>query len=204
VLGRAALQSFVAERARTLSLRGATATFLRTTETAERIAEEWVLSLRDSTGAPVELPVALVGDRAAGEQLIELRIYFVAWPFVGGPRLRPALLADRSPPLRDVMARYQRALHEGALDDVVACFEPDGVFREPSGTHVFRGREALRHNYAGLFAAGGGIPLEHCSATDDGVCCAVEYNVVRWGHAALPPQAGVGVYERGPVTAHAE
>jgi limonene-1,2-epoxide hydrolase len=34
--------------------------------------------------------------------------------------------------------------------------------------------------------------------TDDGVRCAVEYNCVRWGSRDLPPQAGIGVYERGP------
>ncbi len=28
--------------------------------------------------------------------------------------------------------------------------------------------------------------------------CAVEYNCVRWGSHDLLPQAGVGVYERGP------
>ena len=33
--------------------------------------------------------------------------------------------------------------------------------------------------------------------TDDGVRCAVEYNCVRWGIHDLPPQAGLGVYERG-------
>ena len=48
-----------------------------------------------------------------------------------------------------------------------------------------------------LFANGGGIPLGHCSATDDGARCAVEYNLTRWGRTALPPQAGVAVYERG-------
>jgi hypothetical protein len=34
--------------------------------------------------------------------------------------------------------------------------------------------------------------------TDDGVRCAVEYNVVRWGSHDLPPQAGIAVYERSP------
>ena len=33
--------------------------------------------------------------------------------------------------------------------------------------------------------------------TDDGVRCALEYNLVRWGSHDLPPQAGLGVYERG-------
>ena len=34
--------------------------------------------------------------------------------------------------------------------------------------------------------------------TDDGVRCALEYDCVRWGRHDLSPQAGIGVYERGP------
>jgi hypothetical protein len=48
-----------------------------------------------------------------------------------------------------------------------------------------------------MFANGGGIGLEHCTLTDDGVRCAIEYNCVRWGITEIPPQAGVAVYERG-------
>jgi hypothetical protein len=52
--------------------------------------------------------------------------------------------------------------------------------------------------FYGSILAEGGIGLEHCSMTDDGTRCAIEYNAVRWGTTALPPQAGVAVYERGP------
>lgn len=34
--------------------------------------------------------------------------------------------------------------------------------------------------------------------TDDERACGLEYNVVRWGEAELPPQAGFAVYVRGP------
>jgi hypothetical protein len=47
-------------------------------------------------------------------------------------------------------------------------------------------------------AGGGGIDLQYCAVTDDGVRCALEYNLVRWGRYDVPPQAGLGVYERGP------
>jgi hypothetical protein len=49
-----------------------------------------------------------------------------------------------------------------------------------------------------MFSNGGGIALEHCTATDDGTACALEYSCVGWGRTALPPQAGVAVYQRGP------
>ena len=48
-----------------------------------------------------------------------------------------------------------------------------------------------------FFSKGGGIILEHCSVTEDGVRTALEFNAVRWGGVDLPPQAGVAVYERG-------
>ena len=64
--------------------------------------------------------------------------------------------------------------------------------------HVHHGPEGLRHFYRWLFSNQGGIPLEHCSVTDDGRVCALEYNVPRWGQTELlPPEAGIAVYVRG-------
>jgi hypothetical protein len=51
--------------------------------------------------------------------------------------------------------------------------------------------------YELFFSNGGGIALEHCAVTDDGRSCALEYNVVGWGRAALPPEAELAVYVRG-------
>ena len=81
----------------------------------------------------------------------------------------------------------------------MGTFAPDGYYREPIGpplTH--RGTAELRSFFTGRFGAGGGIGLQHCAVTDDGVRCVLEYNCVRWGRQDLLPQAGLGVYERGP------
>ena len=58
-------------------------------------------------------------------------------------------------------------------------------------------RDAIR-KISTMMLADGGIGLAFCTATDDGTACAIEYNAVRWGRAALAPQAGVAVYVRGP------
>jgi hypothetical protein len=98
----------------------------------------------------------------------------------------------------DIVCEYQRALAAGDVKAIVAAFEPDGYAREPAGdAHVHRGPGGLRDFNDWLFSNGGGIPLEHCSVTDDGCTCAVENNVTRWGSTELAPQAGVAVYERG-------
>ena len=97
------------------------------------------------------------------------------------------------------MGRYLAALDAGDAEAIVRTFAPDGCFREPIGPHyAHRGTSELRSFFTMCFSAGGGIGLEYCTVTDDGVRCALEYNCVRWGSHDLPPQAGIGVYERGP------
>jgi SnoaL-like domain len=98
----------------------------------------------------------------------------------------------------DVVGRYQDALEAGEAEAIVATFEPDGYYREPaSALRTYRGARELGPFFARRFSAGG-IGLEHCAVTDDGVRCALEYNCVRWGGHDLTPQAGMAVYERSP------
>ncbi|HEY5389408.1 MAG TPA: nuclear transport factor 2 family protein, partial [Solirubrobacteraceae bacterium] len=160
--------------------------------------EEVVLEL-DTDAGRIALPHAMVADHDPRGRLTELRIYFSNCPLTGRHANRAPLLR-RDPDVResDVVGEYQRALAAGDLDAIVAAFEADGYAREPAGgEHFHRGRDGLRAFYERLFSAGGGIPLEHCTATDDGRACALEYNVVRWGANELPPQAGMAVYLRG-------
>ncbi len=175
-----------------------------TVEHVEHVAEERrgfgevVLHLDGETG-PVDLPVAEVADREPDKRINELRIYYSSRPLTGRHANRPPVLQP-DPKLRepDILADYQRALAAGDVDAIVAAFEPDGYAREPAGgQHIHRGPDGLRAFYEHLFSNDGGIPLEHCSVTDDGRACALEYNVVRWGKTELPPQAGVAVYVRG-------
>ncbi len=63
--------------------------------------------------------------------------------------------------------------------------------------YLHHGTEALRELYAHMFANSGGIGLEHCTLTDAGVRCAIEFNCGGWVASDIPRQAGVAVYERG-------
>ena len=169
------------------------------TRTQPRTVEEVVLHLLADDGSRVELPVAIVSDRNPERTIKMIRVYHSMWPLTGEHAVRPPLLpADPDLHAEGVVGDYQRALAEGDLQGIVSTFEPDGYAREPSGgAYLHRGVEGLRTLYEHMFANGGGIPLEHCTVTDDGVRCAVEYNCVRWGVMEIPPQAGVAVYERG-------
>jgi hypothetical protein len=159
--------------------------------------EEVVVHL-DGKNGRVALPLAIVVDHRKG-RMGEVRIYFSSWALTGRHENRPPLLQPNSEvPLPDVVGEYQRALAAGDVDAIVSTFEADAYAREPAGgEHVHTGRDGLRAFYEWLFSNGGGIPLEHCTVTDNGRVCALEYNVVRWGRTDLPPQAGVAVYVRG-------
>jgi hypothetical protein len=199
VKGTRAFEAFVSETHSWLKQHNASVADVEHVIAERHGFEEVVLHLDGQTGR-VEVPVAIVADRRSDGRIEELRIYFSNWPFDGRHVNRPPLL-QRDPQLRvaDVVGDYQRALAAGDVDAIAASFEADGYAREPTGgRHIHRGPDGLRSFYEQLFSNGGGIPLEHCAAIDDGRVCVLEYNVVRWGRTELPPQAGVAAYTRGP------
>jgi hypothetical protein len=199
VEGARELRAFVSGTADWLRERDAVVENVALTRTPTRTVEEVVLHLLSDDGARVELPVAIVTDRNPERTLKTIRVYHSMWPLTGGHRVRePLLPRDPNIVVPDAVGEYQRALAAGDLEAVLATYEEDAYAREPSGgEYVYRGKEKLREVYSAQFANGGGIPLEHCTVTDDGVRCAIEYNCVRWGVTELSPQAGVAVYERG-------
>jgi hypothetical protein len=197
--GTRELRAFVNGTAGWLRERDAVVENVALTLTPTRTVEEVALHLLADNGVRVELPVAIVSDRNPDRALKAVRVYHSLWPLTGAHRVRsPLLPANPGLHAEGAPGDYQRALAEGDLAGTVGSFEPDGYAREPSGgAYLHRGAEGLRELYAYMFANGGGIPLEHCTLTDDGVRCSIEYNCVRWGVTKIPPQAGVAVYERG-------
>lgn len=146
------------------------------------------------------LPVAVVVDPDPDRHSVWVRTYHSQWPLLGRHVVRPPLLPqDPAVTESDVVGEYQAALAAGDADRITATFEPDGCFREPAGPQFRRcGTAVLQEFFELFFSKGGGIVLEHCTATEDGVRTVLEFNAVRWGGVDLPAQAGVAVYERGP------
>jgi hypothetical protein len=145
----------------------------------------------------VAWPVAVVAE-STDDRSVVFRTYCSQWPVDGRRHLRPPILKPTAASPGDVIGRYQAALEAGDVEAIVGAFAPDGYLREPIGPHsAHRGTGELRSFFTGMFSEGG-IGLEYCAVTDDGVRCALEYNCVRWGSHDVPPQAGISVFERGP------
>jgi len=190
-------ERFAAERRAWLEQRMARVEPLRTTRNAQRTVSENLLHLHLAQGF-VALPVAVVGEHGQPGWLKAVRVYHSLWPLFGEHRVRPAILKpDPDRQLTDVVAEYQHALAVGDVDAIVNTFESDGYFREPAGgDYIYEGLDRLRDFMSQILSAGG-ITLEHCTVTDDGTACAIEFNAVAFGPRPLVSQAGVAVYERG-------
>ena len=171
---------------------------IRTTRNDQRTVFECLLHLHLPT-KEFALPLAVVGQHAIGSYRLQaVRLYHSLWPLFDRHRVRPPLLPlDPSIRLSDVILAYQDALAQGDIPAILAAFEPDGYFREPAGAdYVYHGHAKLLEFMTHLLH-NGGITLQHCTATDDGVACAIEFNAVHFGQHELQPQAGVAVYQRG-------
>jgi ketosteroid isomerase-like protein len=167
------------------------------TVVASRAVVELLVHMSFDDGHELAWPIAVVAE-SPDDQSVVFRTYCRPWPLDGPRRVRPPILGPAIVDTPDVVGRYLTALDAGDVEAVVKTFAPDGYYREPIGTDTaHRGSTGLRSFFAERFSAGGGIGIERCAVTDDGVRCAVEYNCLRWGRHDLPPQAGIEVYERG-------
>ena len=197
VRGHKQLRRFVSQNHSWLAERHARIQTVAATVAGGRAVVEMLAHLY-ADGRELAWPIAVVAE-SPDEESVVFRTYCSQWPVDGRRHLRPAVLEPGPARLGDVVGRYEAALEAGDTDAVVSTFAPDGYFREPIGPHyAHRGLAELRSFFTMCFSAGGGIGLQNCAVTDDGVRCALEYNCVRWGSHDLAPQAGIGVFERGP------
>jgi ketosteroid isomerase-like protein len=200
VRGHRPLHEFVSRNMAWLSQHHARIETVAATVAGDRAVVELLahLTVDGQGGQETAWPVAVVAE-TPDDRSVVFRTYCSQWPVDGRRHLRPPVLEPVGPEPGDVVGRYQAALAAGDTEAIVGTFGPDGYYREPIGTHpAHRGPDELRSFFTQQFSAGGGIGLRSCAVTDDGGRCALEYNCVRWGSHDLTPQAGLGVYERGP------
>jgi hypothetical protein len=197
IRGHKQLREFVSHSGSWLAERHARTETVASTSADGRAVVELLAHLIHN-GRELAWPVAVVAE-SPGDSSVVFRTYYSQWPITGRHHVRHPILKPGQAHPGDVVGRYQAALDAGDAEAIVQTFEADGYFREPSGPqYVHRDTGELRSFFTMFFSAGGGIGLQHCTVTDDGVRCALEYNCVRWGIHDLPSQAGIGIYERGP------
>jgi len=197
IRGHRHLRQFVKENQVWQARRHIRTEIVASTMVSGRAVVELLVHL-DQDGGRLAWPVATVAE-SPDDSSVVFRTYCSQWPVEGRRPVRPPILEPGPVHPGDVVARYQAALDAGDTEAIVNTFEPDGYYNEPIGWHhSHRGAGELRSFFTACFSAGGGIGLQPCALTDDGVRCALEYNCVRWGSHDLPPQAGIGIYERGP------
>jgi limonene-1,2-epoxide hydrolase len=196
IRGHKQLRRFVVQNQAWLAERHAQIETVAATCAGGRAVVELLAHLDDDE-QDIAWPVAVVAE-SPDDRSVVFRTYCSQWPVDGRRHLRSPILKPTAARPGDVIGRYQAALEAGDTEAIVNTFAPDGYFREPIGPHpTHRGTRELRSFFTSTFSAGG-IGLQYCAVTDDGVRCALEYNCVRWGSHDLPPQAGISVYERGP------
>jgi hypothetical protein len=197
IRGRRRLRRFISDNHAWFAAHDARIETVATTYAGGRAVLELLAHLRGDDGEPVTWPVAVVAE-SSDDLSIVFRTYCSQWPVERRRPVRPAILPPGDEHPGDVIAGFQAALDTGDVDAIVNSFGPDGYYREPIGPHLdHRGATELRAFFTDRLR-NGGIGVQHCAVTDDGVRCALEYNAVRWGSDTLAPQAGLGIYERGP------
>jgi ketosteroid isomerase-like protein len=196
VRGHEQLRRFVRQNQAWLSERRARIETVAATCVGGRAVVELLAHLADD-GRELVWPVAVVAE-SPDDRSVVFRTYCSQWPVDGRRHLRPPILTPGAARPGDVVGRYQEALKAGDAEAIVKTFAADGYFRDPIGPHCTHSGTRELHSYFTRCFSAGGIGLQNCAVTDDGVRCALEYNCVRWGNHDLQPQAGIGVYERGP------
>jgi hypothetical protein len=197
VRGHRHLRRFIRESQSLLADRNARTETVASTVVGVRAVVELLVHLA-GVGGEVSWPVAVVAE-SPDDQSVVFRSYFSHVPVEGQHEVRAPVLEAGNVHPGDVVGRFQAAFDTGDTDAIVSTFAANGYLREPIGPlYTHRGAPELRSFFNRCFSAGGGIGLQHCAVTDDGLRCALEYNCVRWGSHDLAPQAGIGVYERGP------
>jgi hypothetical protein len=198
VRGHHHLRRFVHDNEEFWANRQASIETVASTSVGRRAVVELLARVKDFAGREVAWPIAVVAE-SPDDLSVVFRTYCSQWPVDGLRPLRPPILPKGDAHPGDVVARFLEALRAGDAEGILATFEADGYLREPIGHDpVHRGGTALGSYFARALGAGGGVHLEGCALTDDGTRCVLEYNCVHWGNDDLPPQAGVGIYERGP------
>ena len=167
------------------------------------LASGWAWDECKGTGkanTSAEMLFTTVAELSPSGKLLAVRLYYPSYPMMGASVTRGLILPkDASAKTTGEVEIYQTALRLGDANAIATAFEADGYFREPAGVYHSGAYSGVISNFRAFFSfgKGGGIDLDHCAVTTDGVAYVLEYNCVGWGGVVLEPNAGVATYELG-------
>jgi ketosteroid isomerase-like protein len=194
VRGHRELSRFIRQNQDWLAEHHASIETVASTSAGGRAVVELLAHLDHARG-DLAWPVAVVAE-SPDERSVVFRTYCSQVPVDGRHHLRGPILQPGPVRLDDAVGRYLRALETADVAAAVQTFAEDGYVREPIGAaRLHRGTSELGALFSAWLSSGG-IGLQPCLRTDDGLRSAVEYTCVRWGGHDVPPQAGLTVYER--------
>ena len=189
IRGHRHLRRFVRDNQSWLAERHARTETVASTSVGGRAVVELLAHLVNG-GEEVLWPLAVVVE-SPDDRSVVFRTYCSQWPVDGRRHLRGPILEPGDAGPGDVVGRYRAALDAGDTEAVVSTFAPDGYLREPIGPHsVHRGTSELRSFFAACFSAGGGIGLQPCAVTDDGVRSRVGVQLRPLGQPRADPPGG--------------
>src|SRR5262249_31083094 len=162
VKGNATFSAFTDQMAAWVTEHRVTVTDLTRAILPVRGFEEVVLHLQDDERR-LEIPFAVVAEKAPDNQLKELRVY-VSWWSLTGVRIRrpPVLQPDPRLQAPDVVGEYQVAVTARDVDGVLSSFEPDGYVRDGAGRRYI-GHQALQGFFDDLFRETDDVSVEWCA-----------------------------------------
>ncbi len=165
-----------------------------TTAAEGRFVCEVMAEVASREGAPVSLPIGVMGERAVDGLLKEVRIYHYEKAVTGEIGFRPSAFPVRederlgmAEDMPGVNASYFRAANGGDVEGALALFTPDAWIE--IGGRIFNTSAQRRRMYE-FFLKDVGMQLLFSCMTYDGVNFALEWTA---GHANR--EAGLAVYE---------
>ena len=192
-VGLAAIEAHLTKSADWLRQLGATYERGQFTTGVDRDVTEGVLTLQKEAQR-LEVPVAVVAERRRSRE-VEVRIFYSTQAVGAKAVACPLGPPDPAIVLPVLIGDHQEALRGGDITAALACFEENGVARDPLGGAFGKANTTLRQFHERM--CGGGWEAQPGGYADDGRTVALESTLVRFGGKDVEPQACLMVYERG-------
>jgi hypothetical protein len=138
-----------------------------------------------------DTPIAVVAERRRLRE-IELRVYYASGQSDRRSRA-PVLEASSEANVPQVVLHVLDALRKGAVERVLAAFEENSRFVDPTGK-AYNKRDGAMGNW--VSDVGSRLQFAPCGAADDGRNCCVEAVITRTRPAGDPEPAAL-TFERG-------